>query len=347
MSRPAFTRIVAYTDKPKVAQVNVLYTEVEAISGGVPLANYTATATLSATKELADSDASLLLYTASGADRTVELAPEATTNNLLVKDDAGAILYGIIYPGQSASFYSTGAAWKQWIYSDIGYISGLRLTWVSTTAFNVEPGAAYIYGADKILNVATTINKTGLSLSNSTWYHVYLYESSGAAAVEVVTTAPAAAYFGTARAKTADTSRRYLGSVLTNGSGHLYKFAHDPQRNLFHWLDTDQTASPFRVLSAGTASSATSVAMTGCAPATAFAVALQVYSNGDKVLRVGNTSSLASTAFSVFLTAGNVADKFVTAEIPVDGSGNIYYRFDSAVGSGGATIDCYGFVFER
>jgi hypothetical protein len=87
--------------------------------------------------------------------------------------------------------------------------------------------------------------------------------------------------------------------------------------------------------------------MTGCAPATAIAVMLQVYSNGDKNLRIGNSSSLSSTAFSVFLTSGSVADKFVTCEIPNDSSGNIYYRFDSAVGSGSAVIDCYGYVFER
>jgi hypothetical protein len=105
-----------------------------------------------------------------------------------------------------------------------GYIDGLQMQWVSGTALTVSSGAAYIEGSAAVLNAPSAIPKTSLSLTASTWYHVYLYDNAGTPAVELVTTAPAAAYNGTARSKTGDTSRRYLGSVKTDSSGSIFNF---------------------------------------------------------------------------------------------------------------------------
>lgn len=84
------------------------------------------TETITATKELADSDCPIQVLTPSGANRTVELAPEASTNhitgianpaassyNLIVKDDSGATTHATLTPGQNAVFWSTGSAWSQ------------------------------------------------------------------------------------------------------------------------------------------------------------------------------------------------------------------------------------------
>lgn len=75
-------------------------------------AEMTNTLTISATKELSDNDVQFQVITASGADRTVELAPEAASNhitviynaggsnNVLVKDDSGAITFMTLLPSE-------------------------------------------------------------------------------------------------------------------------------------------------------------------------------------------------------------------------------------------------------
>src|SRR5688572_32842607 len=68
-------------------------------------AEMTNTQTITATKELTDNDVQFQVITASGADRTVELAPEAATNHVtiienggssnhvVVKDDSGTVTF--------------------------------------------------------------------------------------------------------------------------------------------------------------------------------------------------------------------------------------------------------------
>jgi hypothetical protein len=360
MPLPTFMRLTDYITQIIAVHFNQYADALDKIAPSVPHANYSETTTLTGNRTLTDADLPLLYFDPGAASRDVTLPAEASTNhpiwlkntddtyNLIVKNDGGTII-DIVYPGDALSFVSNGTDWRVagGKKEQTDYINGLKITWVSTTAIDIETGAAFVPSLGRVLRVGTKISKTGLSLSASTWYHVYLYESSGAPAVEVVTTAPATAYFGTARAKTADTSRRYLGSILTDGSSNVYKFSHDVQRGLVHWLDTNQTASPFRVLSAGTATSATSVAMGGCCPATAVTAVVEVTNTSDQNVRFGNSSSISSTAYSVRLNPGNVVIVFITAEIPINASANIYYRIDSAVGVGGASIDCYGYVYER
>lgn len=95
--------------------------------GGIFRAEFANTETLSATKELADSDCQYQIITAGSTDRTVELAPEASTNhltvvyndtpssdgyNVLVKDDSGATTYVTLAPAQYAVFLPFDSQWK-------------------------------------------------------------------------------------------------------------------------------------------------------------------------------------------------------------------------------------------
>jgi hypothetical protein len=98
--------------------------DVNKLIGAVLRAEYRNVETIMATKELADGDCQFQNITASGANRTVELAPEATTNhffvisnvggsnNVVVKDDSGATTYITLLPGEWAMFVSNGSTWK-------------------------------------------------------------------------------------------------------------------------------------------------------------------------------------------------------------------------------------------
>lgn len=122
-----------------------------------------------------------------------------------------------------------------------GYIDGLKMVWVSGTALTVTTGSAYIPSLGKVLRATSDIAKTGLSLTASTWYHAYLFSNAGTPDIELSTTAPAAPYNGTARTKTGDTSRRYVGSVLTDSSSNLYYIVPNER---WGWSDFYATSNP-------------------------------------------------------------------------------------------------------
>lgn len=88
-------------------------------------AEYSNTETITATKELNNADTPTQIITASGADRTVELAPEDSSNhitliynaggsnNVVVKDDSGATTFATLAPGEFVLCYPIlGVAWK-------------------------------------------------------------------------------------------------------------------------------------------------------------------------------------------------------------------------------------------
>lgn len=112
-----------------------------------------------------------------------------------------------------------------------GYIDGLKMEWVSGTSLRVTSGAAYVPGLDRVLELPAAVTKAGLSLSASTWYHVYGYLNSGVPDIEVSTTSPGSPYYGTARSKSGDPSRRYIGSIKSNASSEIIPFGHYPLSN--------------------------------------------------------------------------------------------------------------------
>jgi hypothetical protein len=88
-------------------------------------AEYKNTETITATKELTDNDTPFQMITASGSSRTVELAPEATTNhvtvvynaggsqNVVVKDDSGGTTFATLEPGEwCLAIPMGGSTWK-------------------------------------------------------------------------------------------------------------------------------------------------------------------------------------------------------------------------------------------
>ena len=224
-------------------------------------------------------------------------------------------------------------------------IHGMRLVHDADDGLTVEAGQCWAQNGDLIILDSDEV-KTSLSLSNSTWYHVYIYMSGGSPAVEVVTTAPAS-WKGTAYSKNGSTGRRYLGSVKTDGSGDLIPWIHHKHANLMLYHDYQVTASPFLLLNAGTASSATAIAAAGIMPVTATIGLFTMINSGDQNVRFSEDSGVGSGQVTHVLSNGDSAVQRIQAPIMLDGSQQIYYAFAAGVGSGGATVYGHGYYYDR
>lgn len=240
---------------------------------------------------------------------------------------------------------------KQWgaeLWSSKGYIDGLTMQWVSGTALTVTTGTAYIESEQRLIPVTSAIAKTGLSLSASTWYHVYLYLNAGTPDIEIVTTAPASPYSGTARSKTGDTSRRYVGSVLTlTASADLMPFAHAGNR--ITWQippGVGTNGAPLRVLSGGTATTPTAFSTRNGVPVTSFST----------YCRITNTATAGTLRFDNVLTE-RVTGSFgvfsadlgqsVFLDMPTDATQQLTYKYVTAPSGGGAYCDIHGYLLDR
>ena len=226
-------------------------------------------------------------------------------------------------------------------------VTGLQLQWVSNTALTVGTGS-FALASGTVLNVATAIAKTGLSLTASTFYHVYGFLNGSTPDIEIVTTAPAAPYQGRARAKTGDTTRRYLGSVLTDASGNLLNFHHDEHTNTISYK---ATGGGITLVAGGNATTSTSLGTTTICPATALSCRLLLRSAGSGLdnarVTAGNVTP-STTVTELFVTAQSTTTTgrpAVYGDIPLDGQAAVNYITD--VGTAAVTIACIGYIFGR
>jgi len=143
---------------------------------------------------------------------------------------------------------------------------GIQPTWNSASSISVSSGGAYIESTASILLVPSALSLSSLSLTANTWYYLYLYNNAGVAAIELVTTAPAAPFMGTARSKTGDTSRRFLGAFRSNTGTGLWHFKLG-NTGMIHYLE-QMSAAPFRCLTGGNAATLTAVDLSAVVPPT-------------------------------------------------------------------------------
>ncbi|MGA7439503.1 MAG: hypothetical protein WBW32_15395 [Luteibacter sp.] len=215
-----------------------------------------------------------------------------------------------------------------------GYIDGLNLQWTSASAINVTSGAAYIPGLGRVLRVNAAIAKTGLALSANTWYHVYLFLNGSTADVEIVSTGPSSPYVGSARAKTGDTSRRYLGSVITDGTGGIVLFIQTGTKVAYSGNPNS------RVVSGTTTTTLSSASVALAVPVTASYITLRVAMNAT------NGAAL-TVGFNGAGWFNALTPNAVQVELPISAGQLIYYQWLSAPTGGNASLDTIGYTFER
>ncbi len=233
-----------------------------------------------------------------------------------------------------------------------GYINGAMLTYSSTTQVQITTGTVHIQSSASLMRITSTLTVSP-SLSSNTWYHCYVFSNAGTPSAECVTTAPASPYVGTARSKTSDTTRRYVGSIRTDGSSQIRKFIMSGGgsfRTILWMLDT--TASPFRVLSGGLATVNTNVDLSAVVPNVSSLIKVAR-------IRLVNLSSAAVYVFvdnsdmsgtnpasaSGFTGIGQNAD--VAISMPINSSQIIRYAYSGGTPSGsGAFIEVQGYEVE-
>lgn len=221
-----------------------------------------------------------------------------------------------------------------------GEIFGLQMVWNSGTSITFTSGFAAIQSLGGLLSFPSSITKAGLSLSASTWYHAYGYSNAGTPDVEIVTTAPSASAFsGSARSKTGDTSRRYLGSLLTDASGNIYRFGQNGDEINY----VVNLVAPFRVLSGGMATTRTNVALSGVIPVTSNYVIANTINNTDQqvfidIPEIGNSG--AASRYTCLANQRTPIHAFVASR-------TLQYLYGVSPAGSGAFIDVWGYRFER
>lgn len=216
-------------------------------------------------------------------------------------------------------------------------IAGLIPSRPAPTSLTFSSGTAYIPGLGRRVTVSADITLSGLALPASVWYYAYLYENAGAAAIELVTTAPAAPYMGSARTKAGDTTRRFIGAFRSSTNGGVLGFTAGND-GMINYRD-NLIAAPYRVLSNGAATAPTIVVTSAIVPINVTkSVRLSMNNNGTPV------ANLAPGNFNVTMVGAEPGGK-VSCDTTLDESGNLWY-FNSGTG-GSLSIDITGYGMDR
>lgn len=225
-----------------------------------------------------------------------------------------------------------------------GYKAGLAISWVSGTQVKVGVGVAHIESTDSLVQLTSEQTLTP-SLSASSFHYIYL-TSTGT--VEVSTTAPAAPYYGFARSKTSDSSRRCIGFFLTDSSSSIQNFFYNVTSGEFKWL-VNNTLSPYRVLTGGTANGGTSTTLTDvdCSaviPPICNLVKMHVFSYntpaGTNLFLGASGSTRGTNNVNTYATINPATEP--THTIPVNSSRIFGYIFNLSPSPGAAYIDIEG-----
>lgn len=229
------------------------------------------------------------------------------------------------------------------------HLQGFAPTWASPgTNFNnitFSSGSVWVPGLFKILNFPSAITlPTGTPTAN-TWYHVYAYDAGGnTPALEAVTTAPSAAYKGTARTKSTSTSHRYIFSLRANASGRLYCVRYLPGSGRVYYVESNY-AGDFILLNAGAATTAALVSCATLVPVTGSLAVVSLINIGTADLYLSTPGGNAPTtggSGQIWVDNGHTISQVF---VPLNASQQFQYHFSGA----GSTTDIFlnAYAFER
>lgn len=220
--------------------------------------------------------------------------------------------------------------------------NGLMMSFSGST-ITVSEGYAYIPSMEACLVVAQSLSMNLSGMIQNTWYHLYVFDNSGIAAFEVVTASPSAPYYGRARTKIGDPTRRYIGSIRVGAEG-VHKFEH--HGNMIQYLEDTRNA-PFLVLGGGGATITTTVSTAQVVPVTAYAASLTVLNvatNGAYIRLSNSNGPSAQSGYISLASPGGVT----SSVMPLNSSQSYTYAFDNTPAPAAAGFHrVNGYYFER
>ncbi len=229
------------------------------------------------------------------------------------------------------------------IYSEIatnpGDICGFKMTYVSPNSISISSGSASLANGVNLYS-ENSISKNGLSLSQFNWYHLYVFYSTPTVVDIEVSLVEPIQYFGTAKYKTGDTSKRYIGSVRAGTGGSIVRFTHNAENGVIKYVNS---IGDNNVLNLGKATSTTTVNCSGSIPSTS-SIGSFIFETGDGDLAfISNpdVSTNVGSLYNLFIRA----TKQIQADFPVSSARSINYLMNP--GTTGLSIWCIGYCFER
>lgn len=244
--------------------------------------------------------------------------------------------------------------------SRIAQIRDLPLTGQPGGVVAVGEGYCFLPNGRRIMTTGATASIPGTQPIG--WLHAYGYEiSNNALGLEISSTVPAAPYRGTARTKTGDASRRYLGSGRVEAIGKLRSGRHITVAAQGNQIILDSSTStlttPPRPLNLTivllVAPTQQSVNLANFVPPTASAVDLKISNMSNLTTYVGRPSMGALSASNRF------------AEVPANTTMMLRCLLDSdltvtllpsatgllggivAIAAGNVVVEVAGYVFDR
>lgn len=292
-------------------------------------------------------------YTASGTTlaRTTVLASSNSGSAITLTSGTHTVF--VDFPARDA---------QAWMYARQTYITGLIVTkHTAANTLDISAGSCYDPSSGKIISYAGGSAVSSGSLGASQWNQVYLYDSSGTATVEVVNNAapPSTTYAGNARQGGTNSNRRWIGSFLTDGSSNVY--GQDVKETGIGacetmWL-TSSFSAPFRILSAGTATSyGSETSAVGAVPryvaSNALLTVTATYGGGTLPNPIRVDLSIDATnrqaSFNMYIGATSQLNS-TTLWSPLEASTpGIYYLMGTTGGtSPTAYLDINGYLWSR
>lgn len=218
-------------------------------------------------------------------------------------------------------------------------ISGFKINYVSPDSVSVSSGSASLANGIDLYS-PSQILKSGLSLTQFNWYHIYVFYSSPSVPDIELSLAEPVAYYGTAKHKQGDTSRRYLGSVRAGSGGSIVRFIHVPSSGAIKYTNSFPENN---VLNLGKATSTTVVSCSASIPVTS-SIGSFIIETGDgdlAFLSNPDASTNVNTLFNMYVRA----TKQFSVDFPVSSSRSINYLMSPA--TTGLSVWCTGYYFER